>query len=109
LIEANRDEPGLADPVAELDVRTIVMSIPPNKSPLISKEQAFELGRKTSEIRISKGARRADLEFNIEVEHLHYALSQFYEDWKRGFREGLQSMNRGPRRGSDEDAPAQVR
>lgn len=101
LIEANRDEPGLADPVAELDVRTIVMSIPPNK--------AFELGRKTSEIRISKGARRADLEFNIEVEHLHYALSQFYEDWKRGFREGLQSMNRGPRRGSDEDAPAQVR
>jgi hypothetical protein len=48
-----------------------------DKSPLTSKEQAFELGRKTSESRISRGARWSDLEFNIEMENLHYELSGF--------------------------------
>jgi hypothetical protein len=65
------------------------MQLPPNKSPLTSKEQAFELGRNAGETLIGKGAKRADLEFNIEVEHVGYELSEFYDHWKRGFREGF--------------------
>jgi hypothetical protein len=84
------------------------MRFPPSKSPLTSKEQAFDLGRRASETRISRGAKPADLEFNIEVENLHYELSPFYDDWKRGFRQGLRSANRGPIRGNNDGASSQI-
>lgn len=56
---------------------------------LTSSEQAMELGFVEGESLRKNGAKREDLDFNIELYRGNYPRSQFYSWWLKGFSVGF--------------------